>query len=193
VGDPTAALRRRATRAAVVGARAWGTSIHPQHLLPLLAGDPLEWVGELHDAGHDLITLHRRNPLQHVLSAAIAWQREEWHYVKGAAPSTEPIRLDPLAVLREAGLAEQSALEVRRMVADRSHMALTYEDDLRDAGVQQKTVDRVCRFLGVSTAAVSTPLVRRPVGLLEQIANADEIVGVLRATRFAPFVDDLDA
>ena len=191
-GDPRVALRRRATRAAVAVARAWGTSVHPEHLLPLLAGDPTEWVGRLHDDGHDLITLHRRNPLQHVLSAAIAWERQHWHYIDGAVPSTDQIRLNPLHILREAGLAERSGLEVRSMVADRSHLALVYEDDLRDDGAQQPTVDRVCTYLGLPRAAVSTPFRRRSVGLLEQIVNADEVVAALRATRYAPLVDELE-
>src|SRR5581483_7314997 len=116
-GDPTSTLRRRAVRAAAAGATAWGTSVHPEHLLRLLADDPVEWVGRLHDDGHELLTLHRRNPLHHVLSAAIAWERAEWHYIEGAKPSTEPIRLDPMAVLREANLADERAQEVRRMVA----------------------------------------------------------------------------
>jgi hypothetical protein len=191
-GDPTAALRRRAVRAAAAGCRAWGTSVHPQHLLPLLAEDPVDWTGQLHDAGYDFVTLVRRNPLQHVLSAAIAWERREWHYIEGDDPSTEPIHLDPIAILREAALAERSVLEIRAMVAGRSHLALVYEDDLRDEPSQQHTANRVLTYLGLPAAEVSTPLRRRPIGLLEQIANADDIVRALRATRFAAFVDDLD-
>jgi hypothetical protein len=191
-GDPTALLRRRAMRAAAAGYAAWGTSVHPEHLYPLLAEDPVEWVGRLHDSGYELVTLLRRNPLQHVLSAAIAWERSEWHYTAGDEPATEPIRLDPVSILREAALAERSAKEVRAMVADRSHLALFYEDDLRDSEGQQHTANRVLAYLGLPPAAVSTPLRRRPVGLLEQIANVDEVVTALRATRYAPFLDELD-
>lgn len=189
-GDPVAALARRAARAALGGVRAWGTSVHPEHLLPLVAGDPVAWVRDRHDAGYELVSLRRRNPLEHALSAAIAWERGDWHRVEGAPARTEAVRLDPVAVLREVRLADEAASEVETMVADRSHVSLVYEHDLRDAACHQATVDRVLGFLGVPTAPVSTSYRRRDVPLLEQVANADEIVAALRATRFAPFVDE---
>jgi hypothetical protein len=190
-GDPAALLRRRARRAALGGVEAWGTSVHPEHLLSLVAGDPVLWAGRLHDDGYELVTLVRRNPLEHVLSAAIAWERGTWHDVGESVPSTEPVTLDPVPVLREAGLVVEAAALVQAMAADRSHLALVYEDDLREPDVQQVTVDRVFGFLGLPSVPVSSPFRRRSVGLLEQVANADEIVATVRATRFAPYLDEL--
>jgi hypothetical protein len=77
------------------------------------------------------------------------------------------------------------------MAADRSHLALHYEDDLEQPEHHQATCDRIFRFLGVPSAPVSTPFRRRPDGLLEQISNADELLAALRSTRFEPFVDSL--
>jgi hypothetical protein len=191
-GDAGTALRRRSMRAAVAGATAWGTSIHPEHLLSLRAPEPVEFARSLHDDGYWIITLIRRNVLRHVLSAAIAWQRGLWHYVDGVSSEKEPITLEVPEVLRAAVEAERSANLVRSMAAERSHLALHYEDDLEHAEHHQATCDRIFRFLGVPSAEVSTPFHRRPVGLLEQISNADEVVSALRATRFAGFLDDLE-
>lgn len=192
-GSASALLGRRAAWAGLAGASVWGTSVHPAHLmrLRLVGGDAVAWAGSMHDAGYELVTLVRRNPVQQALSAAIAWERGEWHYVDGARPSTDPITLDPLPVLKGVAIAAQAAFEVQAMAADRSHVALVYEDDLRDEAAQQATVDRVLTFLGLATAPVTSPFRRRSVGLLEQIANADEVLDALRQTRFAPFVDEL--
>ncbi len=192
-GSASALLGRRAAWAAVAGASAWGTSVHPAHLmrLRLVGGDAVAWAGSMHDAGYELVTLVRRNPLQQALSAAIAWERGEWHYRDGARPSTDPIRLDPVPVLRGVAVAAQAAFDVQRMAADRSHVALVYEDDLLSEATQQSTVDRVLTFLGLATAPVTSPFKRRSIGLLEQITNADEVLDAIRQTRFAPFVDEL--
>jgi len=190
-GNPSTALARSAARAALGAAQAWGTSVHPEHLISLVAGDQIDWIRARHDAGYELISLLRRNPLEHVLSAAIAQERGQWHDVGETEQSTAPVRLDPIAVLREAGLAERSARDVQTMVADRSHLALVYEDDLRDGAKHQGTVDRVFTFLGLPSHPVSSPFRRRSVGLLEQIANAEEIVAALRATRFHDFVAEI--
>jgi hypothetical protein len=191
-GDAVRALRRRSVRAAVAGADAWGTAVHPEHLLALRAPAPVEFARSLHDDGYRMITLIRRNVLHHVLSAAISWERGLWHYVDDTTTSHEPIRLDVVEILRAAVEAERSAETVRSMAAGRSHLALFYEDDLERPEQHQATCDRVFRFLGLPTTEVSTPFRRRPVGLLEQIANADELLAAIAATGFARYLPDLE-
>ena len=192
-GDPTARLARRAARAALGDVLAWGTSVHPEHLMPVLAGDPVDWVAALHDDGYELITLVRANPLAVAVSAVIADARGRWHVRNGEAqPETGSVRLDPLDVLRMAIQTERATEDVARMVAERSHLALVYERDLREADSHQATADRVLRFLGVDAAPVSSPLVRRAVPMLEQIDNLDEVRAVLRPTRFGALLEDID-
>lgn len=190
--DPTVLLARRAARAALGNATAWGTSVHPEHLLRQYVDDPVRWIASMHDEGYELITLVRENPLAVALSAVVADQRGAWHFLateRDPSPEQTPVRLDPMHVLRIAVQAEQSTEDVRRWVAERSHLALVYEDDLLEPEQHQPTADRVLRYLGIPVAPVSTPLRRQARPLAEQIENFDEVSAVLRQTRFAALLD----
>lgn len=194
-GEPTSLLARRAARAAFGDVHAWGTAIHPEHLLTRTVTDPVDWVGALHDDGYELITLVRTNPLAIALSSVIADQKGAWHFVEGHdARDRGPAKvlLDPMLVLQIAIQSERSTEDVRRWVAERSHLALVYEDDLREPDRHQPTADRVLRYLGLQTAPVTSPLRRRSVPLLEQIENLDAVAAVLRPTRFGPMLADID-
>jgi hypothetical protein len=162
----------------------------------MAVGDRVRWAADLHDAGYELITLVRRNPLATALSALVAERRGVWHVVAGEEPvetnGPTRLRVDPMHLLRAAITAERSTEEVWRMVDDRSHLALVYEDDLLEDHLHQATADRVLRFLGQPPARVSTPLRRRSRPLLEQVENLDELSAALDRTRFGPLLATID-
>lgn len=189
VARPDLVLRRRAARAAAAGKRAWGFSVHPPHLYVNLIPDHGAWVAGLHDRGMRVVTLVRRNLVAQALSALVAGAQQQWHQ-RSPEETRPPVAIAPKEVLRNVQAAERDLHDVESLVAERSHLALTYEDHLRDPHVHQDTADRVFRFLDLDPAPVATSLVRRPAGFAEQISNWTEIADVLRLSGLAHHIDD---
>lgn len=186
---PWRRFHAHAARAALGGCAVWGTSMHPEELLVERAGDRAQWLGRLHDSGVDLITLVRRNPVRAGISAVLAVARGAWHHHEDTRPPA--VRLDPTVVLHTVSFVEQKASEVRSLVGERSHLALTYEDDLLTPDAQQRTVDRVRRYLQLPMAPASTSFTRLSAPLSEQIENFDEVLDVLRPTYLARHLAEL--
>ncbi|MGH9137476.1 MAG: hypothetical protein ACRD0G_10575 [Acidimicrobiales bacterium] len=157
--------------------------MHPAHLRHHGVTDLRSWCGQLHDGGDRIITLVRRNAARHALSALIMEAGGRPHHV-GRGVETTPIHLEPSDVLRVLNFAEEEALEVRRAVGHRSHLALCYEDDLRDPACQQVTAERALRFLGLEPAPLCTDLVRRATPFEDQIENYAEIAELLGVTPY---------
>jgi hypothetical protein len=186
---PWRKLHSHAVRAALRGASAWGTSVHPEELLVERVGDRRRWLGRLHDSGFRAITLVRRNPVSVGFSVCLAEARGTWHHQADAVP--RPVRLDPVEVLRIALFSEQKAAEISWLVGERSHLALTYEEALLPVGAQQETVDRVRRFLELPPAPATTSLARITAPLSEQVANLDEVVELLAATHLRDHLGEI--
>lgn len=178
--NPWRKLHRHAARAAAKSATAWGTSMHSDELLSERVEDPRRWIGRLHDSGFKIVTLVRDNPVRAGLSSVLASTRGEWHHRADAQPSS--VKLDPIVVLQTTVYWEELAAKVKTLVADRSHLAVTYENGLLTPEAQQETVARIRRFLDLPPATGSTPLVRLSTPLREQIENFDEVMDLLAST-----------
>ncbi len=179
--DPDRRLARATKRAAATGAAAWGWSLHPAQLITQGVPDREGWCGRFHDRGGRIVTLVRENPVHQALSALIAGETGRWHH-REAGGGITPVHLDPLRVLEAIQQAEHTAQEVERLIGDRSHLALRYEDALHDPERHQATADRVFRFLQLDPVPVSADVLRRTVPLRAQILNYEELVEVLSST-----------
>lgn len=182
---PDGVLGRAGARVAATRATTWGFSLHPQHLAVQAVSDPVEWCGRLHDDDWRFVTLVRRNVVHAALSSLLSKSTGRWHEV-ATARDEPPVAVDPVEALRVVNTLETATVDAERLVGDRSHLALWYEDDLRDEARHQSTVDRVCRFLGVAPAPVQTQLLRRSTPLRDRISNYAELVDVFAATRHGP-------
>jgi hypothetical protein len=100
-----------------------------------------------------------------------------------------PLRVDPVAILTALFLIEEGVAFVQETLKAIPKLELVYEDDLREASQQQRTVDRVCAFLGLDPSPVKTELLRlTPTSVSDQVENFDEVAALLSQTRFAELV-----
>lgn len=175
----------RHSRSAARKCTAWGFLLHPDQLLQCGVGDVGAWLGDLHNAGFRIITLVRRNALHRALSASIAFQRGTYASAKEDRAIEERFRLDPTEVLHLAAQAVDRTREVHDFVGLRSHLALTYEDDLSTPDAQRRTASRAYAFLRVPDHEAETPFVPRSQGFAELISNWDELAAVIGQTQFA--------
>lgn len=183
----------RAAKAGMGGAEAYGFKLFCGHFgyQPMRQGDNL--VRRLHDQGYEVILLRRENRVAQALSAAIARQTR-WHRRQEDGGGFTPIAVDPVEVVVHAFLFEESDAFLETVVADLPHLRFTYEDDLTEPAAQQATVDRICARLGLAAAPATSDLVRlTPRRLGDKVANFDEVARILRTTRFARWLDDVQS
>ena len=181
-GNSERMLTRASIRAVAARATAWGWSLHPAQLITQGVADPEGWCARFHDRGGRIVTLVRDNPVHQAVSALVASETGIWH--RRHEGPIKSVHLDPLQVLGAIHQAERAAQDVQRLIGDRSHLALRYEDALRDPGCHQDTADRVFGFIGLESVAVSADLRRRTVPLREQVANFNELDGMLANTPY---------
>jgi hypothetical protein len=125
----------------------------------------------------------------------IAAVRETWHAYDGETKETErdaPVELDLDLLLRSVARSEHEADDVRSMVGLRSHIWLTYEDDLSSTEAQQATLRRVFDYLGVEPCEVSTSIARRSKPLAEMVSNWEPARDLLIKTRWASHLDAVE-
>ena len=87
----------------------------------------------------------------------------------------------------ECAIADRHALAA--MMAQRQHLALVYEDDLQHSEQWPATGARVCAFLGVAPAPLTSRVVKtwdRPYR--EVVTNYAEIMAAVAASPFAYLV-----
>jgi LPS sulfotransferase NodH len=178
----------RATKAALGGAKAYGFKIHCGHFGYQMLRERSGYLSEVAGEGGTLIFLRRRNQLAQAISSVLAGQTR-WHWRRQDGGRFEPLAVDPVEVLMMLALFEESDRFVAGLLETVSHLELTYEDDLAEPAAQQATVDRICREFGLPSVPVSSDFVRlSPRRLQDTVANFDEIVELVRLTRFQRFL-----
>lgn len=76
------------------------------------------------------------------------------------------------------------------LLQDIPHLPLIYEQHLADEAQHQSTVDLVCKFLGIESTTVECSLRKvSPKALRDSVANYDDLVGCLRDTPYAKYLD----
>jgi hypothetical protein len=193
--DPTRVMLTHCWAAGAGGSRAWGFALHPRHLVLRGIEDKVAWMTRLHDHGVRPIVLIRANPIAHAVSAMIAAVRESWHAYDGETKETEkdaPVELDLDVLLRSVARSEHEADDVRSMVGLRSHVWLTYEDDLASGDAQQATLRRVFDYLDVEPCEVSTSIARRSTPLAEMVSNWAPARELLVETRWASYLEAVE-
>lgn len=186
---PTAFLLSRSLAARLTGAHAYGFK-----LLTHQAGlqdhhDPAGYLRRLHQRGFRFIVLERHDWLQQAISSMRASATQ--HHFREADPAVfSTMRVDPMAVLAGLYLIEDAIKFVRSALADIPQLTLVYEDDLAEPEAQQRTVDRICAYLGLATAPVQTDLVKHaPASTSAQVENFEELAAALSGTRYAEYLE----
>jgi hypothetical protein len=185
---PDALVIRRSVRARIHRASAYGFKLLAHQAGLQRPADPAGYIRSFPARGFRLVLLERRDWLMQAISAVRA-ARTQHHYRQHDQASFTPMRIDPIAVIAALYLIEEGVTFLRSAVADLPHLSLCYEDDLAPPERQQTTVDRVCAYLGVDPAPVSTDLVKlAPPEARRQLENFDELASVLSRTRYARFL-----
>lgn len=133
------------------------------------------YLAELDEGGYQIVLLERRDYLQQTIS----WNRAQvsrYHHRQGEQREFVPSLIDPELLLHWTKVNEEAAVSLRRSLGALPHLQLVYEDDLLDPSVHQATVDRVCAYLNVDTAPVSSRLIKvAPRRTEEMLSNWDDV------------------
>ncbi len=156
-------------------------------LQPIPSGH--DFLSRLFDDGYRIIYLKRDDVLRHAVSN-IAARRFAFHQKKAdSARRPNSIHIDPQELL----LWMEGSLSLddyeRRVLRNIPHLQLTYERDLEHESDHQRTVDRICDFVGITTGEVRCEYRKStPASLTEYIANYEELAETLEASPYAGFL-----
>ena len=189
--NPLLHLARRAAVAGAAGARAWGFSLHPPHLVRQGVADQSAWIDRVHNQGVRLISLIRGNPVAYAVSALVARESEIWHTYGDEDEERESVTLDLDRFVRYMAHIESDIWRTHALVDARGHIALTYEHDLADSDVQQATLDRLFTFLDLDPHPLKAATARRRTPYPELVANWDEIERLVTGSRWEPYLEGL--
>ncbi len=141
----------------------------------------------LRQRGWRLIALQRRDALQQTFSWSVAQASGRWQSHRNAAPyPQQTITLEVDRFMRDLRTCLADRRELGRLMAPLPHLSLIYEDDLQSSACWPATGARICAFLGIEPAPLTSCIVRtweRPY--TELVANYQEILAAVDASPWA--------
>jgi hypothetical protein len=189
---PRAFVEARAQRAGYRGARYYGCKILTGEL-EQCTDEPARFMAALDGRGWHTIGLVRRDVLRQSLSWMWAVRRDRYHD-RGRQTTPEPLMVAPQELITMMYLTEIANDLVARVVgAARRSRLLVYEDALRDADAQPRTIDTIMTGLGGRAVPGHSDL--RPTSragsddIAARIVNYEEVANAVRETKFAPLLD----
>lgn len=144
----------------------------------------------LHRRGWRLIYLSRRDALSQTFSWTVAQASGRWQRAAVQAPARASITLNVADFMRDLSTCIADRYALAAMIAQLPHLALLYEDDLQYSEQWPATGARLCAFLGVTPAPLTSRIVKtwdRPYS--EVVTNYAEIMAAVAASPFAHLVD----
>lgn len=152
--------------------------------------DPAAFLTRLQGDGWELIRVRRRNLLEQAISWSRSLRYRQYHHRVGDNAKVEAEAVDPLEVLSLTWHFENREKLDDQLFEGLRYTTLIYEDDLIDADAQRRTVERVCRVLGVADAPTSTDLVKwHPRAQRDLISNFDQVAAAVASTRYARYLE----
>lgn len=152
---------------------------------------PRRFILELGENGYKIIYLTRANLLRQALSNIYARQVQFHSRVSDGRPKEKFMRVEVADVLNWIKGIESRCKFEREILEGVPHLSLVYEDDLQDNESHQRTIERVCDFIGTSPAIVSTSLQKvTPRALSDWVINFEELSEAIGNTPYAKFLSD---
>ncbi len=144
----------------------------------------------LHHHGWRLIYLQRRDVLQQTLSWSVAQASGCWQTTAEQPRAPYTITLDVDDFLRDLRTCVKDRQLLADLILQLPHLPLNYEDDLAHGDRWPATVARLCAFLSVAPA----PLTSRTAKTWEQpysevVTNYADILAAVAASPFVYLVD----
>jgi len=131
----------------------------------------------LHRHGWRLIALQRRDALQQTFSWAVAQATGHWQRTAHGQTPLQRVTLDPDHFLRDLRICLADRQTLTKLLQPLPHLALIYEDDLQHSDQWPATAARLCTFLSVPPAPLTSRIIKtwdRPYA--EVVTNYDELV-----------------
>lgn len=181
-------LAGRGAAAARLGARAYGFKLMSHHISWYHDEGLLDrlWL-----QGWQFVHLVRADLLAQALSALEG--RDRVYHQRAGERTFEPIQVDPVDLITYLNNQETYQQLNDRRLADIPHRTVVYERDLRDPARRDETVASIVDDLGLQSEPLGTDLVPvAPREALDRVANRDEVVTALSATRYRSLVLDAD-
>lgn len=179
--------------------RYYGVELKPFHFR-LIGYSPEDFLRGLESLGFThYIVLDRRNRLRKLVSSLIAHERRDrYHLPRTASAQLQRVRVNTRMIdidyeskplLRFLEDYDTQLDQLSALLAPKSPLRLTYEDDCRDdPGVGYR---KVCEYIGMRPrrlAPSTSPT--NPFPLREMVENFAELEAVLRGTAYAWMLDD---
>ncbi|MEM9885576.1 MAG: hypothetical protein AAF849_06755 [Bacteroidota bacterium] len=138
------------------------------------------------EEGYRLIHLNRDNKAKQALSIIYAFYRGQWHNQEGSKQKkAKRFELNPqiyLYFLEELKILEAFEQEMMR---NREHLALTYEEDLREPAQYAQSMQRIAKYLDIKISRPESKLKKvTPSKLSDMISNKEELVNAVRNSPF---------
>lgn len=185
--DPTGLLARLPRRAGPDIA-AYGVKLISYHLLEVQRiRRPLAFFDGIGARGYSVLHL-TRNTWDQTLSLTKA---QKSHVYFTDADKLAPLHIDPEIFLKSLRWNEDMLAYERKIMAHTPHLHIDYDADLRIEEGHQPCIDRICAYLGTSSATV-TAKTRRTGGQsgLQKVNNLEELVAHVRRSDLAHLVPE---
>jgi hypothetical protein len=141
----------------------------------------------LYKKGWMFIHLKRLNIVKQCISADIAGMRGTY-YSKTPA-DVDKIKVDCSRFLELLKRREEYLAREEKVLENIGHLSLVYEDDLLNESDHQKTVDKVCAYIGAAQYPVKTDLVKTlSDSIADNVNNYDELCRCLENTKYAAYL-----
>lgn len=168
----------------------YGFKIHPDNL-DYQNINTQKFLLKFQQAGWKIIHMKRTNILRQQISVMVAKQRNKWFDTVGYPLINLMFYIDKDELINKIQSQSLEYYHENNILKQIPHLTITYEDDLLRAGQHQKTADRLFEYLGIESIPVTTKYKRTTTEKLSDfIENYDEIVSVLRKTKYAKFLDE---
>jgi hypothetical protein len=151
---------------------------------------PTVFIERLHRDGVLFVHVRRRN----IFKQAVSSMRNAAHerHADGLLPSDRPpLEADPPTLISNMLRNERHDEYMVKLIESIPTITVWYEDDLERTEGHQRVADEILAALGIESVPVSTP--RRKLASADRsrdVANLEEVERVVRATRFAKYLDD---
>jgi hypothetical protein len=149
------------------------------HLTEQLKTDPATFF-EKNLKGYRIIFLYRQNIPMQVISNLLAYHNSKYHLRKKEKFDFEKIHIDPEDFIRRLNRRiDHLKLEIQ-ILSKYDYLKLCYETDLIDENMHQKTVNKICDYLGLESSLIKTTLTKsNSYDVKDIITNYDEIKPII--------------
>lgn len=150
--------------------------------------DPKIFLKNLNSNNFQIIYLKRENFLYHAISNIRA-RKFGFHKKRTDNIVSKKITVDMDELLSWIKGSESLEKSEELLLEGIPHLSLTYEKNLENVEEHQKTVDSICKFLGINTDKVETIYQKISPKTIEQsVENYDELVSFLKNTKYEKYL-----